>query len=75
MVAVTPAQLKLLQLCDHVEAAFIAEKLNSIFQLGTFLLSPDVPPDLDASLHTYYLLGDVQEIAREVDISYINYNP
>jgi hypothetical protein len=73
--AVTPAQQSLLELCSHLEAEDLASSINSIFELGTFHLSPDVVPDLDSSLRSYHLMQAIQEIAQEVQVDHVYVNP
>jgi hypothetical protein len=69
--AVTPAQQHLLKLCSHLEAEDLAQRISSLFELGTFHLNEDVKPDLDASLHGYYLMRAIEGIAQEVATDHI----
>lgn len=70
-VDVTPAQQHLLELCSHLEAEDLSQRIASLFELGTFHLAPDVTPDLDASLHTYNLMRALENIAQEVQTDHI----
>lgn len=74
MVAVTPAQQSLLELCSHLEAEDLASSLNSLFEMGTFHLATDVVPDLDASLRSYHLMQSIHAIAQEVEVEHVYVN-
>ena len=64
-VSLTPAQLRLLDLVDHLNAADFAEALKEVHELGTYYVSSKDLVNLSASRQVHWLYDAVFAIALE----------
>ena len=60
----TPAQVKLLELVDHLNAADIAEALKEVHELGTYYPDKDLV-NLQASRQVHWLYDAIFALAME----------
>ncbi len=68
-VTVTPAQLKLLELLDHTNAADFAHHVKEVHELGTYFVTSKDLVNLSASLHVHWLYEAIYAIAQEQSIN------
>ncbi len=68
-VSVTPAQLELLELLNHVNAADYAHHVKQVHELGTYYVKEKDLVDLSASLHVHWLYDAIYAIAQENSIN------
>lgn len=68
-VSVTPAQLELLELLNHVNAADFAHHVKQVHELGTYYVKEKDLVDLSASLHVHWLYDAIYAIAQENSIN------
>ena len=66
-VSLTPAQLQLLELVDHLNAADFAEALKEVHELGTYYVNEKDLVNLSASRQVHWLYDAVFAIALEAN--------